>query len=286
MQIVVHLPVGAEIQEFRTPSVLGIQGNRQKGTRKRITRGSGYGQALPLEFPAYTYEGVEAGFAENDLDEFDRVAAGVAWTRSLAAVKKGFRIENSEIESVRDGFVDASSSGDIAKSKGFVRQDAKVLYTPTLTGGVGKTDLERFYKDFFRSSTDAEKQKNALKIRLLSRTVGTDRVVDEMQVSLTHASEIPWLLPGVSATGKRIEIVLVSIFHVRGKRLVSEHIYWDQASVLVQAGLLDPKLVNSGSGAMMKKKKDGKGLPVRGAESARAIGEDENQHVNELIPGW
>jgi carboxymethylenebutenolidase len=88
----------------------------------------------------------------------------------------------------------------------------------------------------------------------ISRTIGTDQLVDEMVFRFTHTIEMDWMLPGVPPTGKRVEVPLVAIVHFHDGKLAHEHIYWDQASVLVQLGLLDPKL-----------------LPVIGGESARKV---------------
>ncbi len=89
---------------------------------------------------------------------------------------------------------------------------------------------------------------------LISRTVGTDRIVEELVTSFTHTISIDWLLPGVPATGKPVEMSIVVIVGVKDGKVSYEHIYWDQASVLVQIGLLDPA-----------------GLPVVGAEGARKV---------------
>ncbi len=63
-----------------------------------------------------------------------------------------------------------------------------------------------------------------------------------------------WMLPGVPPTGKRVEIPIVVVVGFRDGKIASEHIYWDQASVLVQVGLLDPDT-----------------LPVAGSENARKM---------------
>jgi len=76
------------------------------------------------------------------------------------------------------------------------------------------------------------------------------------------------MLPGVAPTGKRVEIPLVAIVKFRGDKLYHEHIYWDQASVLVQIGLLDAA-----------------GLPVAGVETARKL-LDETVPSNELMRRW
>ena len=73
----------------------------------------------------------------------------------------------------------------------------------------------------------------------LSRTIGTDQLVDEMVVRFTHTVEMDWMLPGIAPTGKRVEVALVVIVHFRDGKLAHEHIYWDQASVLAQLGLID-----------------------------------------------
>ena len=88
----------------------------------------------------------------------------------------------------------------------------------------------------------------------VSRTVGEDQFVDEMIFSFTHTREIPWMLPGIAPTNRRVEIPLVAIVRFRGDKLAHEHIYWDQASVLKQIGLLPAAT-----------------LPVFGAETARKV---------------
>lgn len=87
----VHL-AGTQIGVNRTSEVLGIQGKR-KTVRRRITQGIGTGGTQKLKYPCYTYTGVEPGFAEHDLDEYDKVADAVAWTRSLDTIRKGFSAE-------------------------------------------------------------------------------------------------------------------------------------------------------------------------------------------------
>jgi carboxymethylenebutenolidase len=88
----------------------------------------------------------------------------------------------------------------------------------------------------------------------VSRTIGEDQLVDEMVFKFTHTIRMDWILPGVAPTGKRVEVPLVAIVRFRDGKLAHEHIYWDQASVLVQIGLIDPA-----------------NLPVAGMESARKV---------------
>ena len=124
-----------------------------------------------------------------------------------------------------------------------------VNHVPTLAGGVGHDDLKRFYKYHFIGGNPPDTA-----LTPISRTVGADQIVDEMLFSFTHTSVIDWMLPDVAPTGKRVEVALVAIVKFQDGKLAHEHIYWDQASVLVQVGLLDPA-----------------GLPVAGVEAARKV---------------
>lgn len=121
----------------------------------------------------------------------------------------------------------------------------------------------------------------SLRIRLISRTIGADRVVDELHMAFKHSQHMPWILPGISPTNKKVEIIIISIVCMRGGKLFSEHVYWDQASVLVQVGLLDPKAIPAGM-----KQEGAKRLPVIGREAARRIVSGGGNVGNELIPGW
>jgi carboxymethylenebutenolidase len=138
-----------------------------------------------------------------------------------------------------------------------------VNHIPTMTGGVGRDQLKRFYKYHFIGANPAD-----LRLIPVSRTVGADRLVDEMVCSFTHTSEIDWMLPGIPPTGRRVEIPVVAIVHFRDGKVAHEHIYWDQASVLVQIGKLDPE-----------------GLPVAGAEAARKV-MDKDRPSNTLMRTW
>jgi carboxymethylenebutenolidase len=138
--------------------------------------------------------------------------------------------------------------------------DAYVNHVPVLTGGVGRAQLHDFYSKHFIPQLPPDTD-----FVPLSRTVGPDRLVDEMIVRFTHAIQMDWMLPGVAPTGKRVECPIVAIVTFRDGKLSSEHIYWDQASVLVQLGLLDPST-----------------LPVAGAETARKLA-DPTLPSNQLI---
>ena len=151
-----------------------------------------------------------------------------------------------------------------------------------MTGGIGHKDLRRFYADFFIPSNPAD-----MALKILSRTVGVDRIVDEMLITFTHTTEIPWMLPGIPPTGKEVEIIVVGVICIRGGKLYHEHIHWDQASVLVQVGLLDPKYVPKTFKTTEEgREKEVKVLPVVGAEGARKVVDEQDGDSNKLITGW
>ncbi|HEY0764998.1 MAG TPA: dienelactone hydrolase family protein [Pyrinomonadaceae bacterium] len=127
--------------------------------------------------------------------------------------------------------------------------DSYVNHVPVLTGGVGHDELREFYSKRFIPQMPPDTAMTPV-----SRTIGVDRVVDEMVFEFTHTIKMDWMLPGVEPTGKHVKVALVVIVHFRDGKLAHEHIYWDQASVLAQLGLID-----------------GSKLPVAGVESAEKV---------------
>jgi len=128
-------------------------------------------------------------------------------------------------------------------------EDAYVNHIPVLTGGSGKAALREFYSKDFIPTMPPDTT-----LTPVSRTIGENQLVDEMIFAFTHTQEMPWMLPGVAPTNRRVEVPLVAIVRFRDGKLAHEHIYWDQASVLKQIGLLTDE-----------------SLPVRGAETARKV---------------
>jgi carboxymethylenebutenolidase len=118
-----------------------------------------------------------------------------------------------------------------------------------MTGGVGRDQVERFYARYFIPVNPPD-----FRLTPVSRTIGEDTIVDEFVVQFTHTTVMDWMLPGIPPTGRKVEVPTVAIVKFEGDKLAYEHIYWDQASVLVQIGVLDP----------------GK-LPVTGAEQAHKL---------------
>jgi len=146
--------------------------------------------------------------------------------------------------------VDAELAGDLETTMATMTDDPHLNHVPVMAGGVGREGVRAFYRDhlvgkFFPPD---------VKMTNVSRTIGHDQLVEEVVISFTHTKPIDWLLPGVAPTGKKVEMAVVVVVGVQNGKISHEHIYWDQAGVLVQVGLLNPA-----------------GLPVNGAESARKV---------------
>jgi carboxymethylenebutenolidase len=124
--------------------------------------------------------------------------------------------------------------------------DPYLNHVPVMTGGIGREQVRRFYGEVFIGHWPAD-----LTVQRVSRTIGTSQVVDELVMSFTHDIVMGALLPGVPPTGQKVRLAVCVVGGFKDGKLDHEHIYWDQASLLVQVGLLDPA-----------------GLPVIGAEQA------------------
>jgi carboxymethylenebutenolidase len=135
-----------------------------------------------------------------------------------------------------------------------------VHHVPALTGGIGYVGVYNFYNDEF-----INKMPDDTKFVRISRTIGKDQVVDEFILSFTHDRELDFMLPRIPPTGKYIELPYVVITKFNRGKIEHEHIYWDQASLLVQVGLLDFQR-----------------LPVSGIEQARML----MQIQSALVPDY
>ncbi|KAF2108337.1 hypothetical protein BDV96DRAFT_616386 [Lophiotrema nucula] len=230
------------------------------------------------QFRLYRYEKCGTGFADPEAKTYSEVEANLAMSRTLLVVRKGFKNDVDLEPVVQQAWrgkydYDVPEQGSLTVVKSMTQASPHVTIVPTLEGAVGRKKLQEFYTEFFIPSLLED-----FDIRLISRTLGVDRVVDEMIISFTHTDEVDWILPGVPPTDKFVEIPVVSIVAVRGGKLVSEHMYWDQASVLVQVGLLDPKVIPK------RLKDDGlKKLPVTGAEAAKQLVEPKQERYNSLL---
>jgi carboxymethylenebutenolidase len=150
---------------------------------------------------------------------------------------------------------------DLEATMATMTEDPYVNHVPVMTGGVGREDVRHFYGQHFigRWPTDVQ-------ITPVSRTVGEQQVVDELVLSFTHDIEMDQLLPGIAPTGRHVKLAFCVVAGFEGDKLSHEHIYWDQASLLVQVGLLDPT-----------------GLPVTGAEQAENVLDPRARPLNQLM---
>ena len=155
-----------------------------------------------------------------------------------------------EMVALFEKHVGAELAGDLDTTMATMSEEPHLNHVPTMAGGVGRDGVRAFYRDhlvgkFFPPD---------VKMESVSRTVGEDGIVEEMFISFTHTTPIDWLLPGVAPTGKAVEMAVAVVVGFKDGKISHEHVYWDQAGVLVQLGLLDPA-----------------GLPVTGAASARKV---------------
>ena len=154
---------------------------------------------------------------------------------------------------------------DLHAAMATMAEDPYVYHVPTMTGGVGTEQVRRFYGNHFIGNWPED-----VEIKPVSRTVDHEQVVDELVISFTHTIEMDALLPGVPPTNKPVRLPFCVVVGFEDGKVKHENIYWDQASLLVQVGLLDPK-----------------GLPVTGAEQAENLLDRGARPTNELIrEGW
>jgi carboxymethylenebutenolidase len=150
---------------------------------------------------------------------------------------------------------------DLEATMATMTDDPYVNHIPVMTGGVGREGVRRFYERHFIGKWPADTE-----ITRVSRTAGDEQVVDELVLSFTHDIEMDQVLPGVAPTGRRVQLAFCVVAKFDGDKLAHEHIYWDQASLLVQVGLLDAAE-----------------FPVTGAEQAANVLDPHARPLNELI---
>ncbi|BCS30275.1 dienelactone hydrolase [Aspergillus puulaauensis] len=241
------------------------------------------------------YPESEPGFAEyHSSPVYDRVSSRLAWSRALECLKFGFgwpggggNWEAPEPELVWEGYwrniyesatrqFQPTSTPDMlhlmvgggAGDPDFDQQ-ASVNCLPSGIGGSSPTDIASFYSSEFIPSGPPSQH-----IRLLTRTAGPDRVVDELLLTFEHTEEIPWLLPDVPPTGRFVRIPIVMTANFLAGKIARHNIYWDQASVLVQIGLLDPCLIPSGFNTIGPNREGNSAverMPVVGEEAVERV---------------
>jgi carboxymethylenebutenolidase len=149
-----------------------------------------------------------------------------------------------------DAHTDAEfKTEDIEATMATMSDAPHVTHVPTMTGGAGREAVRRFYSTWFIGRWPED-----LKVEQISRTVGETQVVDEVMLSFTHDCEMPAIMPGVKPTGRKVVIPFVVVVGFKDGKVEFERIYWDQASLLAQIGLLDTAK-----------------LPISGAEQAARL---------------
>jgi carboxymethylenebutenolidase len=164
---------------------------------------AGLSQASPrpdmCEWKLYQYKQCATGFADPSSKAYSEIEANLSWSRALACVRKGFN-RNVDLEPIVQDMWNAKYEDDVPERASMsvvtrmTQNSPHVSILPTLEGGIGRKKLEEFYREFFVPSLVED-----FKIRLVSRTMGVDRVVDEMVVLFTHSDEVDWILPGGSS---------------------------------------------------------------------------------------
>ena len=163
---------------------------------------------------------------------------------------------SAEKQALLDAFqkhVAAELRKDLDTTLATMTPDPHINNIPTTIGGIGLEGVRKFYSSLILPGKFFPPDVEMVPV---SRTIDEHQLVDEIIFKFTHNTEIGWMLPGIAPTGKRVEIPLVVIVGFSHGKVTHEHIYWDQASVLVQIGLLNPE-----------------GLPINGVETARKMDE-------------
>ena len=254
-----------EAKNLSTPLMLHIAGKDQHCPPEAQAKILQTLDSNPL-VTIHTYADRDHAFGRPSGENYHRADAELADLRSLE-----FFVRNLAGEGLSTAQRALSAKWDDHVKYEFATRDTEdtletmvsnsyVNHVPVMTGGVGHDELREFYSKRFIPQMPPDTNMTPV-----SRTIGVDRVVDEMVFEFTHTIKMDWMLPGVEPTGKHVKVALVVIVHFRDGKLAHEHIYWDQASVLAQLGLIDSK-----------------GLPVAGVESAEKV-LDPSRPSNELM---
>lgn len=140
----------------------------------------------------------------------------------------------SRLEAVWKAHTDAEfATKDLEATMATMVDDPYVNHMPTNAGARGQKALRAFYRDVFIPSWPPD-----VKTEVINRVVGADQLVDELRATFTHSKRMEWFLPNVPPTHKKLTVDFVAIIGFRSGKIATERIYWDQASVLRQVGLL------------------------------------------------
>ncbi|KAI0384420.1 hypothetical protein F5Y04DRAFT_229251 [Hypomontagnella monticulosa] len=231
------------------------------------------------------YPGAKPFFAIPAHENYHGPSASVAHTRTLSFLKPLLGGPYFDLEQVWDEHTYWEfEARSVDETMATMVEEPYVNHIPTLTGGIGRAALTEFYRDHFIFSNPPDTE-----LKLISRTVGIDRVVDEFLFEATHDRIIDWLAPGIPATGRFISVPFTSVVNIRGDRLYHEHISWDQATLLRQLGLLPdylpfPYPTLRGEAMATETGKDLEyRLPVAGMETARKLANQSSVESNVML---
>jgi carboxymethylenebutenolidase len=264
---VAYYPVGVqdmqETPDISCPTVMHFGAEDPMCPPEAIERIQSRYVGNPL-VKSYVYPGAGHAFFNRDRPEYRRSAGGISLTRTLELFRKAVG-PDYDLSALWDRhtmheFLSRSADQTIAT----MVEEPYVNHVPTLTGGIGRRELHHFYKNYFVDVND-----ESLTITPVSRTVGVDRLVDEMVISFRHVRMMDYLLPGVPPTGRDVKLPMVAVVSFRGNRIFHEHIYWDHASLLAQVGLLDKDV-----------------LPISGAEQAEKVLNETSVPSNGMMTTW
>ncbi|KAF7354940.1 hypothetical protein MSAN_01408900 [Mycena sanguinolenta] len=202
--------------------------------------------------------------------DFHTAAASIAHSKAAVHFKKYLGGPFFDLEAIWEEHTYFEFEvRSVAKTMGTMVAEPYVNHVPTLAGGIGRKQLSAFYRDHFVFSNPKDTS-----LQTISRTVGSDRVVDEFIFNATHDKQIDWLLPGVPPTGKKLAVPMLGVINIRGDRLYHEHIWWDQGTALMQAGIIPTHVPLDGK--ILR-------LPIAGVESATLLIDERAVPPNEML---
>ncbi|THX12491.1 hypothetical protein D6D18_00460 [Aureobasidium pullulans] len=263
---------GSSEIETTKPTLFHKPGNPQMPIRKDLEK----------KDKTYYYPKVEPLFVLPSHKSFHASSASVSHSRTLSFLKPilggpWFDLEEIWEEHTLYEFGERA----VEKTMSTMVQEPYVNHIPTITGGIGRERLTAFYRNHFIFNNPEDTA-----LELISRTVGIDRVIDEFVFSFTHDRQIDWLLPGIPPTGKHCRLPFTSVVNIRGDRLYHEHIAWDQATALVQLGLLPEHLPFpypiEGKVAAAGKHFEYR-VPAAGVETAEKLADESSVESNKMF---
>ena len=141
--------------------------------------------------------------------------------------------EVNDLGALCDGHLDREfADRDVNATMATMVPEPYVYSVPRMVGRFGGLGVRRFYNEHFVNQIPKD-----AKVTPISRTVGKDQVVTEFVLSFTHDTQWDYILPGIPPTGKHVELPHVPVMKFEKGKIAHEHVWWDQASLLVQVGL-------------------------------------------------